>query len=154
MGRRRKTKEERELYGDPGHRTKAELARPELPITRDIGPCPSFIKGVAAEEWARVVGELERNGLLTIMDRGPLEAYCLAYARWRKVEKELNSDGELINGKRISPRFILVQRCVDQMHGLAVKLGRSRPIVPLGGPKKDDDDGFFDGKKKDAPTAP
>lgn len=152
MGRRRQTKEERELKGSVGHRTKAELSRPELPISRNIGPCPAFLTGVAAEEWNRVVGELEMNGMLTIMDRAPLEAYCASYRRWRVAEKMLD-DGNLLKGARINPAFRLVQSCVDQMHGLAVKLGRSRPIVPVGGEKKDDDDAFFNGKKKGtAPT--
>jgi P27 family predicted phage terminase small subunit len=42
--------------------------------------CPAHLDAVAKMEWARVVPELERLGVLTVVDGAGLEAYCATYA--------------------------------------------------------------------------
>ena len=148
MGRFRKPKEAHALAGYPGHRSKAERNRPELELVRNVGKCPDHIKGVAASEWDRLAPELSKKGMLTITDRASLEAYCISYGRWREAENLLKRSGGLLKGKRINPAFNVVQRCVDQMQGLAAKLGRMRAlqVVDDSGKGDADDDFFSDGK--------
>jgi P27 family predicted phage terminase small subunit len=47
----------------------------------------------AKREWSRIVPELERLGLLTLVDRGALAAYCQAYGRAVQAEKTLLKEG-------------------------------------------------------------
>jgi P27 family predicted phage terminase small subunit len=50
---------------------------------------PDFLLGYAADEWFRVVDELLRLKLVTIIDLHVLAAYCQAYSRWRTMEEKL-----------------------------------------------------------------
>ena len=49
-----------------------------------VPACPDGLDSVAKAEWKRIVGLLERNGLITELDRTALEGYCVHYALWRK----------------------------------------------------------------------
>lgn len=40
--------------------------------------------------WDRVAPELERMGILGRIDHAALEAYCVAYRRWREDPKPTN----------------------------------------------------------------
>ena len=62
------------------------------PETKETKPvrileCPPELGPAARQEWDRIVGELTSKGVLSSFDRGPLAAYCNAYAqylrRWR-----------------------------------------------------------------------
>jgi phage terminase small subunit len=55
--------------------------------------CPDFLSEVAKEEWQRVTGELTRLGLLTILDRSMLAAYCAIYDTWRAAVETLEKEG-------------------------------------------------------------
>jgi P27 family predicted phage terminase small subunit len=59
----------------------------------DTSYCPRWLADVAKGEWHRVVGELRALGLLTIVDRAALEAYCQTYARWRQAEQLIRRRG-------------------------------------------------------------
>jgi P27 family predicted phage terminase small subunit len=50
---------------------------------------PSFLGEYAREEWARVAPSLWHSRLLTVLDIGPLSAYCATYAHWRTCEELL-----------------------------------------------------------------
>lgn len=85
-GRKPKPTQLKVLEGNPGKRplNAAEpQPRPERPT------CPRWLLPEAKREWRRIVPELARLGLLTIVDRAALAAYCQAYARWRQAEEEL-----------------------------------------------------------------
>jgi P27 family predicted phage terminase small subunit len=40
---------------------------------------PSWIKGESLTEWKRIVGPLDKAGLLSTLDRGVLASYCMAW---------------------------------------------------------------------------
>jgi P27 family predicted phage terminase small subunit len=65
--------------------------RPEIEPERQAEPpeAPAFLEGFARDEWYRIVAELHRLKLLTILDIKPLAAYCTAYARWRTAVQAL-----------------------------------------------------------------
>jgi P27 family predicted phage terminase small subunit len=75
------------LKGNPQKRP----LRPEIEPERPVEPpeAPPFLGGFARDEWYRVVGELHRLKLLTVLDINPLAAYCTAYARWRTAAQAL-----------------------------------------------------------------
>ncbi|MEM6942123.1 MAG: phage terminase small subunit P27 family [Pseudomonadota bacterium] len=51
--------------------------------------CPEHLSAVARREWRRIAGPLHRMGVLTIVDRAALAAYCQAYGRWVEAEQKL-----------------------------------------------------------------
>ena len=64
------------------------------PLPGDPG-CPTWLHREAKREWRRIVPELLRLNLLTIVDRAALAAYCQAYARWYEAEKLVKTEGAL-----------------------------------------------------------
>ena len=68
-----------------------------LPVTPER---PDYLSPVAVEEWDRVVPELERLGLLTIVDGGALAAYCESYALFVAAAIDVRERGPLIPGQR------------------------------------------------------
>src|SRR5688572_18095041 len=54
-----------------------------------VPTCPSWLPKEAKAEWRRIVPQLERLGLLTLIDRAALAAYCQSYARWEEAERFL-----------------------------------------------------------------
>ena len=76
----------RRLNGNPGKRgyNHAEPVPPE-----GLPDCPRHLTEVARDEWARIAGALYDMGVLTMVDRAALAAYCQAYARWVEAEEKL-----------------------------------------------------------------
>jgi P27 family predicted phage terminase small subunit len=75
------------LRGNPGKRPIKSEPQPERPA--EPPEAPAFLVDYARDEWCRVVGELHRLKLLTILDISSLAAYCTAYARWRRAAEAL-----------------------------------------------------------------
>ncbi len=74
------------LRGNPGHRSLPE--HEPMPAT-GIPECPDHLDKDAQQEWMRLVPELEKLGLITLLDRASLAAYCSAYSMWRQAEQEM-----------------------------------------------------------------
>jgi len=77
--------------------------QPAMPTA--VPPAPVFLKGYAAEEWARIAEELYYLRLLTRIDIHALSAYCQAYAIWRTAVET----------------FAVMAERDPVMHGLMVK---------------------------------
>jgi P27 family predicted phage terminase small subunit len=77
------------LQGNPQRRP----VRTDEPEPRSLpyypAPAPSFIEAYATEEWERLAPELQRLGLLSMLDTASFAAYCVAFARWRTAEEAL-----------------------------------------------------------------
>lgn len=104
-------------------------------------------------EWMRLIPELRRLGLFTVVDRAALESYCVAYSHWRGAEIDLKKDGRISTnrfGERVvSPAYSISHRAMDIMRRISVEFGFtpvSRSRVTTGGKEADPDEGFF-GKK-------
>ena len=92
------------LRGNPGKR---RIYPEPMPVQGEAPPePPDFLSGYAREEWQRVVIELYRLRLLTVLDINVLAAYCQSYGRWRTAEealakmaeKDATTSGILIKG--------------------------------------------------------
>jgi P27 family predicted phage terminase small subunit len=77
----------RVLRGNPGRRRIPREIAPER--SPEPPEPPPFLAGYAADEWHRVAAGLHQIGLLTVLDVGPLSAYCVAYQHWREAEELL-----------------------------------------------------------------
>lgn len=78
------------LEGNPGKRP---LSVNE-PKPKPIPPkCPAWMAPEGKKLWKRLMPELERLGLMTIVDGAAFEAVCQNYATWVKCEKHLKKYG-------------------------------------------------------------
>jgi P27 family predicted phage terminase small subunit len=82
----------RVLRGNPHRRPIPNTPDPE--ISADVPEAPNFLYGHARDEWLRVTPELHHMRLLSKVDLKVLEAYCVAYGRWREAEEALASARE------------------------------------------------------------
>lgn len=85
------------VRGNPGCRP---LNKNEPQPTRGVGPCPEGLSDVARAEWGKVVPELERLGMLALVDSPSLEAYCDAIAVMREARREIKKHGIMTEGER------------------------------------------------------
>ncbi len=68
-------------------------ARNEPMPRRGRPQCPSWLSGEAKSKWRKIVPELDRLGLLTLIDGDCLAAYCQAWAEFRLATETLASEG-------------------------------------------------------------
>ena len=125
------------LRGNPGKRP---LNRGEAKPAPDTGNVSRWLDAEAKAEWRRVVTELRRMGLLTIVDRAALEAYCQTYARWRWAEEAIRAEGHVYFTEtgfwKDRPEVGIAERSLKLMKAFMVEFGmtpssRSRISVPL-----------------------
>ena len=135
-GRKRVPTALRVLRGNPRqHAIPANEPKPEVGIpTR-----PKWLAPEARREWRRVAGQLEDLGILTIVDRAALAAYCQAWARAVAAEKVIAKDGETFttpNGYiQQRPEVSIAQKQWQLVAKFAAEFGltpssRSRISVP------------------------
>lgn len=86
------------IAGNPGHRPlnpnepKPELGTPTMPKHL----CP-----VARKEWKTIVPELLKLGVLTVVDRAALAAYCECFALWERARREVFKNGITFTTKAV-----------------------------------------------------
>jgi len=80
-GRKPKPTKLKIIEGNPGKRPLNE----NEPIPQSIAPeCPDWLSDDAKKEWKRLAPELERLGLLTVLDMAAFAGYCQSYAKLKK----------------------------------------------------------------------
>jgi len=112
----------------------ARPSRAKPPIEATIAPelpaPPAFIGGHALDEWHAVAGELHRLGLLSVLDVGPLAAWCCAAGRFRAACEALQalpeSERLLVKGEP-QPLARIVRNVAAEMHRLGAPFGLSGP---------------------------
>lgn len=57
--------------------------------------CPDWLDGEARARWCDLVPQLERMGVLTLVDQGPVARYCHLWVRWRAAEEFIKKHGEM-----------------------------------------------------------
>jgi P27 family predicted phage terminase small subunit len=113
------------LRGSP--RAKGRSDGPALEV--EAPDRPRWLKKEARAEWDRVAALLVRQRVLTQLDRAFLAAYCVAWARWQKVLREVEAQGEMAldaAGREVpSPRLRVLDAAFDAMAKAARELGLS-----------------------------
>lgn len=112
------------LRGNPGKRPlNASEPAPRLAIPR----CPKHLNDEARAEWRRVVHEMAQIGMLTLVDRAALAAYCQTYARWVQAEEGIQRTGLIIkttNGNLIqNPLVGIANTALTQMRVFLIEFG-------------------------------
>jgi len=119
------------VEGNPGHRN---MNKREPKPTNAIPSCPRQLSATARAEWKRVSAILHRNGLISLLDRAALAAYCSSYARYIYFEGKLaKKPSQAIQklgtrGKpyeQISPTFTIMKQSMKDMNTFLAKFGMS-----------------------------
>lgn len=139
----------KKLAGNPGKRA---LNKSE-PKPAGIPTCPPHLDKEAKAEWRRISSELLTLGLLTLIDRAALAAYCAAWARWVAAELSIQKFGTVIKSPKSgypvqNPYVGVANTSMDQMRRFAVELGltpasRSRLHVEADGQSTDPFEAFM-----------
>ncbi len=139
-GRKPKSTAIRRLTGNPGKRgyNPAEPVPPE-----GLPDCPPHLSELARAEWERIAQVLYDMGVLTMVDRAALAAYCQAYGRWAEAEEKLKETPVMLKTPsgyvQQSPWLSVANKQMELMGRYMAELGitpasRSRIAVP-GGPE-------------------
>ena len=114
----------RVLEGNPGRRP---LPANEPQPTRRAPPMPEHLGAEARGEWKRVAPKLAELGVLTEVDRTTLAAYCQAWDRLVKAERELAKNGMVTARKDgyllVSPWVTIANQASKEMRAYAVEFG-------------------------------
>jgi P27 family predicted phage terminase small subunit len=145
----------RQLRGNPG---KSKPINEPKPAPK-MPTCPSWLPSEAKNEWKRVTVELDRIGMLTLVDRGALASYCEAWAMLKKAEEEIHRHGivhyrvlrevtdedgnvvQLVAAVERNPATMIAHQALSHIRAFASEFGltpssRSRINVPK--PTEDD----------------
>jgi P27 family predicted phage terminase small subunit len=109
-------------HSSPKHATRK--LRPKPP-TR-----PAWLSPVGARVWDRVVKELEPLGVLSVVDRDVLAAYCDAAAFAKDARDQIRKDGLAVRGQHGEPVKHPLYQVWTQSVGLVEKLGTRLALNP------------------------
>jgi P27 family predicted phage terminase small subunit len=132
------------LRGNPGCYP-LNMDEPQPLLFSSVPEAPAFLSGYAREEWNRVIPELHRMKLVTLVDIPTFAAYCLAYERWRTAEELAKVRGLMVQTRggpfRVNPLIGLAERAAAQMVRYASEFGltpasRSRITAGIGEARK------------------
>lgn len=114
----------KELRGNPGKRA-LNVNEPQ-PLAAKV-TCPRWLPTAAKREWRRIAPELVRLGLLTLVDRGALAAYCEAWAEAIMAHETLQREGytfETEKGYRgVHPMVAVKNKALLRMRAFASEFG-------------------------------
>ena len=95
MGRRGPPPKPTRLRVLQGNPSKRPINENEPQPRKDTPRCPAWLSEEAKKVWRRIVPELRRMGILTVVDGDALAAYCQTYARWKAAEQFIQQHGEV-----------------------------------------------------------
>lgn len=127
-----------------GNASKRPVASDSEPVS--IPDKPKQLTGDASREWDRITAELVAMGRITKRSLTDLIAYCVAYARLLKAERNLKREGEVLTGARNggvyqNPWMAVSNRAAAQCAKFASRLGLDQ--IGNGQEKRDSFDEFL-----------
>lgn len=136
-----------ELHGDPsrGKRRSRRSAEPKPTTAAGMAP-PSVLSPAAKQEWHRLVVEFERLGMMTVIDRGALAAYCTEWSIFLDASALIEAEGIIVEdrdgARRRNPALLVLQSSIQAMLPLWSRFGmtpgdRPRLGKPLGSGEPD-----------------
>lgn len=123
-GRRPKPTALKELAGNPGKRA-LNKNEPKFSELKSV-ETPEWMPPLAATMWETVLPELLANKVLTIPDLHNVEAFCMAYQRWREAQEDVTLNGIVIkteNSVIKNPAVTVVNEASTQMMKFGALLG-------------------------------
>lgn len=129
----------KEAKGNPGRRPigadpvideQADASHGEIMVApNDVQP-PAWLKDDALEIWNKLAPRLVRMKLLSPVDAPAFGRYCRDFARWEKMQTELDQRGETYESesqhgklRRIDPAFMIADRLGRQLLALESLFG-------------------------------
>lgn len=107
-------------------------------------PCPAWLQLEAKREWRRVVPELDRLGLLAVVDRASLAMYCQEWARYVDAQAQVDKYGSVLKATasgyvQPSPFVAIARQSLTACRTFAAEFGltpssRGRMQVPEAAP--------------------
>lgn len=136
-----------------GNRGKRKLNDREPMPARGVPECPAWLDAEARAKWAALTPELDRLGLLTVVDGDALAGYCQAWAEFREATERLRKEGRYQStpaGKRVHPACVRQQTALTMMAKFGAVFGlspadRTRLAVDKSG-ERDDFEAFLQEK--------
>lgn len=124
------------VEGNPGHRP----INKREPKPTGIPACPAQLDQTAKNEWRRISRSLITMGLLTVVDRSALAAYCSAFSSWMTAEEKIQKFGHLIKTAKSgypmqNPYVAIKNTSMDQMRKFLIEFGMtpaSRSRISVG----------------------
>lgn len=105
------------------HRLNPGEPRPDISIPEP----PAFLSAEALKEWNRITPELERLGIITVLDRLPLAVFCQVSADLAEAERQLHREGFTVatanGGTKTHPLVGIVNMFQTMLHKYAVEFG-------------------------------
>ena len=103
---------------------------PAIAVAGGIPEPPKVLTGAALEEWNRLTVELDKTGILTMLDMEVLATFCKVYVRWCEAEAELDKGALVVKAPNtgypiLNPYLGIANRALDQLRKLANELGLS-----------------------------
>jgi len=83
-----------------GRDSGGRLVNEPPPFDRVAPQAPTHLPAEARAEWERVVPEMDRLGLLKVIDRAALTAYCMAWHRFVEASEIVAREGMVIHDDR------------------------------------------------------
>lgn len=123
-GRKPKPTALKELAGNPGKRA-LNKNEPKFSELKSV-ETPEWMPELAATMWETVLPELLANKVLTIPDLHNVEAFCMAYQRWREAQEDVTLNGIVIkteNSVIKNPAVTVVNEASVQMMKFGSLLG-------------------------------
>lgn len=148
-----------ELHGDPGKgRLKARRAAEPKPTKSKGMEPPPVLSREAKKEWRRLTVEFERLGMMTVVDRGALAAYCAEWARFLDAERAIAEEGAVVTDaagvRRRNPWVMIQQASIQAMLPLWSRFGMTPGDRPRLGKPPGAGGGTRDPEVPGAPAPP
>lgn len=121
-----------------GNRGKRAWNHAEPVPPEGVPDCPPHLGEEARAEWYRLVDTLVEMGVVSVIDRAVLAAYCQAWGRWVEAEEKLRETPLLIRTPsgyvQQSPWLSVANRQMELMGRYMAEIGltpaaRSRIVV-------------------------
>jgi P27 family predicted phage terminase small subunit len=125
-GRKPKPTHLKVLEGNPARRPyNSGEPRPEA----EIPTCPAHLCPSAKAEWKRLAQQLFTLGIVTVLDRAVMAAYCQAYGRWVEAERKLKETPMILKMPsgyiQQNPWLTISNKQMELMHKYMSELGLS-----------------------------
>lgn len=103
--------------------------RNEPPARPGAPRAPKWLNAAARKEWHRLVPRLLERGLLEVVDRSTLVAYCTAFGELADAEQRLAEEGSTVitarGGLQLSPQVRRATMARQQLIRAAAEFGLS-----------------------------
>lgn len=113
--------------GNPGQHAVDVEEEPKFEAPSELDP-PKGLKGVARQEWLRLIGVLVGEGVLTVADMQGFRRYCQLVADVEKYEKLVERVGIEVAHKLGYANYY--QRLIQQLRQQSAHLGLSPTARP------------------------